>query len=177
MPRRYYRSRTRVIRPKKKWASNFKEIYSPTISVTNGTPGGWVDTLVENSNQSSNPTPVIVKAGNFKIQGDCAISTGVTTPVLAVTVYVIFAPEGITVASGSDVQSLVAAHPEYVMAWRTLDTAGGQGAIAGFSFSSRLKRNLNSGDKILLMASCTTSATSAITLRMHAMAQFWTCAN
>ena len=115
---RYYRRRyTRVVRPKKKWGSNMKAFaLSQLPAATNGI---LQTTLAENSAQSSNPTPIIVKTGNFKIQGDCFTKMGgsVTSPIEAV-VYVVYLPEGLTVANYSQAEGLIQSHPEWILAWK-----------------------------------------------------------
>lgn len=152
---RYYRRRyTRVVRPKKKWGSNIKSF---TLSQNPaGTNGILHVTLAENSAQSSNPTPIIVKTGNFKIQGDCYTEIGgspqIAAPVEAV-VYVLYLPEGIAVTTYSQAEAVVQAHPEWIIAWKFVSnnvvypTTPTTGENQSFTFSSRLKRNMNSGGR------------------------------
>lgn len=170
MPRRYYSRRTRVIRPKRKWATNFKQ---GSLSAAQG--GAVV--LVENAAQSSSPTPVIVKAGNFKIQGDVTVIYNQASAAAQITLFVFFLPEGIDV-DASAAQMALNSHPEWIMAWKQLDTNGSPNAATldanGFSFSSRLKRNLNSGDRICL-GFRNDVATANISIKYSC--QYWTCAN
>nr|WCR62157.1 MAG: capsid protein [Smacoviridae sp.] len=169
MARRYYR-RTRVVRPKKKWASNMKQ---GTLNAT--TP---IAILVENSLQGSSPTPVVVKAGNFKIQGDLTVYiSAAAAQVARMTLLVFWLPEGLT-ADSDAAGAIVSNHPEWILAWKQLDTVGstsqGNLAASGFSFSSRLKRNLNSGDKICIAF---LNDTSAAQPTIKYTCQYWTCAN
>ena len=69
MGRRYYRKRTVVVRPKKKWASN---ISSDSILVNAPDKVPW-KSIVENTSQSSVPTPTILKVGNFKCSMDVSV--------------------------------------------------------------------------------------------------------
>ncbi len=164
--RRYYRRYIRVA-PKKKWASNIIK-----GSITNSN----FAVIVENSAQNATPTPVIVKCGNFKVQGDVMYTSQASTnrPV-NINFFLIFVPEGVTPSD-----ALIGAHPEWVIGWKNLDVGIvnanlNQGAAASnFTFSTRLKRNLNSGDRVvgLLQTNEThMDATCVFT------AQFWTCAN
>lgn len=166
--RRYYRRSVRTY-PKKKWASNLLQ----------GTIGAGTDdsiALVSNSSQSATPTPIIVKAGNFKVQGDVTIVSSTVTSAV-VNVFLLYAPEGIG-ASSTALTSSLSAHPEWVMGWTTVDAptissgSSWQGANK-FSISTRLKRNLNSGDKIYLFV----QYSSGVSVRCDYTAQWFTCAN
>ena len=179
MARRYYRSkRTVVVRPKKKWASNFR-----SGTLTTGTATS-TEELVTNSVQANLPTPVVLKAGNFKIQGDMSIAfaSGGTVPVVVgITAVVFFLPEGITL-DGTSAGFVMANHPEWIIAWKQLDgshTTSTSGTTTGstpFSFSSRLKRNLNSGDRICIGYKLDSSNANA-TPTIRYTCQFWTCSN
>lgn len=179
MARRYYRrSRTIVRAPRKKWASNMKIRY-----LTTDEP---VSILAENSSTNSTPTPIILKVGNFKVQGDVSLNMSTGHPgVLAPSVIVIvfYLPEGVSV-SGTTAATVVSQHPEWIMAWKQLDLGvavpNTSGYLAGgsFSVSSRLKRNLNSGDKVCI--ACLTDITGTggtIAVKVNCTSQFWTCAN
>ena len=152
---RYRRYRRTIVRaPKKKWASNIVNINSST-SPTSSNSQFSVVSLVTNAVQTSSPTPVIVKSGNFKVQGDSYISAS-SSGTFSVSLYVIYAPEGITINDASSANGVIRSHPEWVMAWKFissdyLSTSGGTSNSNTFSFSSRMKRNLNSGDSILLI--------------------------
>ena len=178
MPRRYYRSRTRVIRPKKKWGSNIKN-FSITTSGNQSIQANYT-TLVQNSVSTSNPTPVIIKAGNFKVQGD-AYYISSTAGNIELSLYVIYLPEGVNPADATAYQGLITAHPEWVLAWKFVSANRASGASTEqnltFSFSSRLKRNLNSGDKIVLLGLASAGSTSISSANFTGMCQYWTCTN
>lgn len=165
--RRFYRRSVRTY-PKKKWASN---IVQDTVSTSN------FKTVVQNSSQTSTPTPVIVKCGNFKIQGDVLITTEESTPPRPIPLifYVLYVPEGV---SPSD--TLVGNHPEWIMGWTAIDGSAISSSAAGFStgnkfsLTTRLKRNLNSGDRIVVILQ---SRDSSATAQAAYTCQYWTCAN
>ena len=156
--RRYYRRSARVIVPKKKWATN---IVSSSISTTAAaqTNDSAYFVLAQNSSQSATPTPFVVKTGNFKIQGDCYITSqapiGSTSQI---TLYVMYLPEVVySTVSAPNVNILgtvIGDHPEWIMGWKVIDLNVGGTTSNGnsFTFSSRLKRNLSSGDRIVLAA-------------------------
>ena len=151
-----YRSRLRktvYVKPKKRWATNI-------MSFNKNFEGGdglfaATQVLVENSTQNSSPTPTIVKTGNFKIQGDCTVTSSSSNAVIGISMYVIYVPEGITITSPTSAQNLINAHPEWILSWKFVAAnrlSGTSDNVDAFSFSSRLKRNLNSGDTIQLIS-------------------------
>lgn len=149
MPRRYYR-RTRVIRPKKKWASGIKTI-NFNISPESETPELRVPYtgLVINASQTSNPTPVILKAGNFKVNADVYVTLPQGGTNIHLVAFIVFLPEGIAPADNQQFGNLITSHPEYIMAWKQIDAeyakvtdTAGQINTQRVAFSSRLKEIL-----------------------------------
>lgn len=178
MPRRYYRRRTVVVRPKKKWGSNITNFNLTTTGDTTAQVATTV--LVQNAASSSNPTPVILKCGNFKLQGDAYYQSGNSTSLIQLMLYVFYLPEGATPETPAQYQALLTAHPEWILAWKYVEgispTSAKTENLNTYSFSSRLKRNLNSGDRVVLVGMAT--ASSALTAaKFSGMCQFWTCAN
>ncbi len=167
--RRYFRYYPRRTVAKKKWASN---IVNGTVS------SSGFSLLAQNSSQTTSPTPVIVKCGNFKVQGDVMVQTSGSSssarPVPLVF-YILFVPEGVGISD-----SLVTTHPEWIMGWTVIDASiinSAQGSTTSgnrFSITTRLKRNLNSGDSIVAILQ---SRDSAATAQAAFTCQFWTCAN
>lgn len=178
MARYRRRYRTIVRAPKKKWATNIYRFNQPATGTT--TAQFAIIPLVQNAAQSSSPTPVIVKTGNFKIQGDVSSAVSAAGPV-DISVYVMYMPEGVAPTDAGGIQNLINAHPEWVMAWKFI--SGNSAVVAGlenhetYTFSSRLKRNLNSGDRIQLLCLANSSNQILTTVRFTGLAQYWTCAN
>lgn len=167
--RRYYRRSVRVVAAKKKWASNFINFGLTTgIKTTH--------TLVENSSESATPTPVIVKCGNFKVQGDIGLnSTDSVSLATYMTLYILFVPQG---WADVDIETIPQKHPEWIMGWTVVDmpiSSPGKTAGNKFSITSRLKRNLNSGDKVVIYMSAVVTGGSTATIVGNA--QFFTCSN
>lgn len=202
MPRRrYYRRVYRVAAPKKKWASDIGQgILSIQEQEQSGTgPGGYVtiasNKVCGNSESGVFPTPVILKVGNFKTQIDGSVE-GVMDPMRSVVLYLMFIPEGVdptavyTTNLGTK-QSIADKHPEWIMGWKRIDVntsysgapqAGNLVSMSPTSFTSRLKRNLNSGDSIYFVLvskkdMATSGSSSSYTVSVHWSAQFWTCSN
>lgn len=184
MPRRYYRRRTVVVRPKKKWASNIV-VRSFTV-VTNGGQGSAIPfvPLVSNSTQSTSPTPVVLKCGNFKLNVDLrygTVGSSTQTGSYHLVAFVVFLPEGIAPVNNTQMDALIKAHPEYIMAWKQLE-AGAIGSAAAVAqdkvvFSSRLKRNLNSGDQVVLTVVDETPNSNISEINVSFTCQYWTCSN
>lgn len=187
MPRRrYYRRSVRVVAPRKKWATNIKQ--GSIQAAISGSTGEGFATLVANSPQTTVPTPVIIKSGNFKIQGDCqfAATSGAISTGMAISLFVMYLPEAFTASAGTlgGIAAVIDAHPEWIVAWKALDISAYTGTLpssngtAGFSFSSRLKRNLNSGDGIYLVVVVREASSSGnLNVRVNYTTQYWTCAN
>ena len=179
MARRYYRRRTVTVRPKKKWSSNI-------LLINQGQAHGprFVLELCSNSSQSTSPTPVVVKAGNFKLRLDSQLTTAGGMSISnwpSVSFYVMYLPEGFVFTaspSHAELISYITKHPEWILA---NSIAGSNTASASkwdletVSFSSRLKRNLNSGDKIVLIG--VQEDDNALDLDVRGVVRFWTCAN
>lgn len=153
-----------------------------TTTGTATTQGASV-TLVQNSAATANPTPVIIKAGNFKVQGDGFFIATATTQV-ALSLYIIYLPEGLSPPDATSYQAVISAHPEWVLAWKFISAnrifpAAGASATdqsLTFSMSSRLKRNLNSGDRIVLVG-LATAGSGLSSANFSGLCQYWTCAN
>lgn len=125
----------------------------------------------------------IVKTGNFKVKGSFNFS-GTDTKYISMIIYVIFVPQGITpdntaVSTTNLATSIFYSHPEWVMCWtrKDVDESGSD----DFSISSRLKRNLNSGDSIqlgvLFLNTTTTNPSNNFYCNINATVQYSARAN
>lgn len=202
MPRYYRRRYTRVVKPKKKWATNIRKVFldTQTIGVTRV---GAAIVLCANSLETAGgqghsavvPTPTIIKTGNYKVQCDAHIGTN-SSAVIRSMMYIMYLPEGVYAASTSSTVSeayeqnfdalslIVSRHPEWILAWRQFgsDLIGSSTNLDKVSFSSRLKRNLNSGDQIVavVLANVDTdqiAGTPISRVIVNGTCQFWTCNN
>ena len=186
---RYYRrryTRTVVRAPKKKWASNFRDVNMEVQNQTQLAADVYVTRdLAENKSETTSPTPVIIKTGNFKLQGDYYIlNSGAPVDQYTVTgmLYIIYLPEGVSPVNPAGAQQLVTNHPEWILGWRVIDfsvtTLEQYQAqdVTKVSLTSRLKRNLNSGDKIVCLV-LIQNMPSGCKFVSKGMCQFWTCAN
>lgn len=184
MPRRYYKRRS--YKPRKKWNSNFYNSVMKVILPSLNTQTGYAQlynqhTLIENPIQPiSGSSTNIVKVKNIKVQLAATGAADASPELLySMQLAIVFMPEGY-VADATVLQK----HPEWLMAYKlvTLDSASSM--PINVSISSRLARNLNSGDKIALVViprttkyQNTTEFIDAIGLETYITVQFWTCAN
>lgn len=148
------------------------------FDINTSDPLPFVD-LVVNAAQSNAPTPVIVKAGNFKINCDIGVTTG-NSGTIQLVAAVLYKPEGVSIANNAALGEYMAQHPEYILVWRQFDAAygiSGNNATQQVTMSSRLKRNLNSGDKIIFAILNADSGAPVNNIRAMLTAQYWTCAN
>lgn len=188
MPRRYYRSRIRYVAPKKKWASNIVNgtvelsiIGSGVEGAISGVFGQY--TLAENKSQSFAPTPTIIKTANFKVQGILSfdLESSGTTYVSNLNCYIIYMPEGVANVT----RDIVNAHPEWIMGWTKVNIINPPGTSLNnyatkFSVTSKkLKRNLNSGDKIVLgfVGETPITGNNTYSKTFPITCQFTSCAN
>ena len=132
MPKSVSRRYTRTVQARKKWASNINVF----TNATPANPAQFISVvLVENKVQATDPTPTIIKCGNFKLD----ISPVMNIPsanyagFISFTACVFFMPEGITetLQTLDQVTLYLKRHPEYIMSMRTCpsdtNTIQGQG--------------------------------------------------
>lgn len=134
---------TKTRRRGKKWSPVLIDIVGETRTISAQAAGGWNIDLCANSVLTSGaPTATVIKCGNFKVSFE--VETGAAN-YNAVTgrCYIMFVPQGVTPDANWPQQ-----HPEYIMAWRACQVGGNTSAV---TIQSRLKRNLNSGDKVILI--------------------------
>lgn len=197
MPRRT--TKRTVVKPRKRWQMQLYQMNTPinedtnlkrtTITVPANQSFIMQHEITQNSTASSTPTPSIVKVGNFQVKMyvACNPSGGETSRIMYyLRAYVMFVPEGVTPSNAWMNQ-----HPEYILAKGskassgfTYASTGGENptvytnakAIVNLQYSSRLKRNLNTGDKIMLIL-IGNAVTSACTYTMYGDVQFFACTN
>lgn len=127
------------------------------------------------ANQGTNtPVSTIIKVKNVKVVLDI-ISTNVS---IRNNFYAImFIPQGFTPTVNTPQE-----HPEWIMVWRSVDTTttGSTTAqnIPNVQMSSRLTRNLNSGDSIVLYQTAINPSTGGpVTISTAFYVSFVTCNN
>lgn len=168
MPRYYkYRRYYKRVYPKKRWASN---ITTKNTLVTLGnsvTAADAHETICSNSVQGSTPTPTILKFGRLKVKGDIRTDLNANANYVSGIMYVVYVPQGMPVDN-----LLIQQHPEYILGWTQISLDSGN----SFSFSSTLKRNLNSGDSIsiVFLVNSVNSVAATRNFNFYYTCQFWT---
>ena len=167
MPRYKYKRYYRKIYPRKRWASNiFTE--NNIVTVLASQKDAFASTTIcSNSPQTDVPTPTILKFGRVKVKGDVRTDLQNENNYVSGTMYLVYYPEGYPI--GMD---LIKLHPEYIMGWTQISLDSGN----TFSFSSPLKRNLNSGDRIMMFfnVSATNTASFVRAFNFYYTIQYWT---
>lgn len=180
MPRRYYtRYRPRAYGKRRKWSPTLLQA-SMTLDVPTNIESAvsafTISVICANSTNQGSAVPVstIIKVKNFRVNIDITA----TTNYLRNNFYAImFLPQGFVPTVNTPVE-----HPEWIMAWRTHDPTSASVSsaigIRNFQLSSRLTRNLNSGDRIVLYQSVILPAGQpASTVSTAYFASFVTCNN
>lgn len=133
-------------------------------------------TLAINNAQTGLPTPGILKVANIKLSVDLQVSTTQSGSYPGCLCYILFVPEGYSTAN---LPTMIGQHPEYIMACKTVGAPNGSTANFDFqtiNMSTRLKRNLNSGDSIqLFFGFSNPSVIQAV--RATGMCRYWICYN
>ena len=140
MPRRYYRSYKKNYVPKQKWAPFMNDLVPAVFDIAAQQISGNFVSLVTNSTEAATPTPTILKVKHLKVSLDFYINS---TTIRNGFMTILFVPQGYNITAG-----ICNTHPEWVMSWRNVpnDIAAGNHS---FMLTTKLSRNLNSGDKIV----------------------------
>lgn len=153
--------------PRKRWASNIVS-NNRIVTVESSSKVGFAfDVLCKNVSQASLPTPVLLKFGRIKLKGDVRTDVNNANNFVSAVIYCVYVPQGMITNA-----NILTEHPEYIIGWTTISLDSGN----TFSFTSSLKRNLNSGDEIhlLFQVDSVNATNSARNFNFYYTAQFWT---
>lgn len=179
MPRRYYYGRrySRGSRPRRRWAPHLVQ-GSLSITIPAATSAGQTSVLCSNSANVGSDTPVstIIKVKNFKVVVDLTAASQnlqLTNFIIAIC----YVPQGFDPGT-----EFLYQHPEWILVWRTVDvsqTVSNSGAsLQNVQISSRLARNLNTGDSIRLFGVGTNlNTTTQGIVQLGFVCSFVTCNN
>lgn len=156
MSKRY--SRSKRVYPKQKWSINATEVNLSLRNVASANFSNNTVNLAVNPSRTSasgatqtNGTSIL-KVGRFKFRGVLNVAAPNYCSVLAFIAYV---PEGYSINTTNGItienigQQLFYQHPEWVMAWTRKDYVSAEQSNE-ISLTTRLKRNLNPGDSIIM---------------------------
>ena len=172
MARRRYYYRRYVRAAKKKWAANTVEVrVLSSTQVLTSNYSCLIQSIVQNGTRissaasSTQSTMQILKTSRFRFRG--VVSTTVSTGV-SLLYYIAYLPEGISPAYAATSlptndlgESLFYSHPEWVMAWGRRDFIDASQSNE-LSLTTKLKRNLNSGDQIVFICQWINLSSAAV---------------
>lgn len=128
------------------------------------------DLCVNSSATNVAPTATVIKCGNFKLSFELDGPLG-NNNVLSGFCAIMFVPQGLTPDKDYPI-----AHPEYMMSWRTFNV--GSANSNAVTIQSRLKRNLNSGDKVILFIKIVNNSDSLVyTFKLQGAVTYVCCNN
>lgn len=163
MPRRtFHTARRRTA----KWSPHLL-VQSISFETSSGDFGSY-QLLAKNSTDTTVPVPSIIKVKNFRVSIDTSVPSVANYPNY-LNVYLMYIPEGVTMTSDTPRN-----HPEWILAWKGINAIS-HADKEGIVLSSRLSRNLNSGDGVYLLFSGNSS--SNITLNFVATSTYVSRAN
>lgn len=167
MPR-YLKSTRRVYVPKKKWSPLFGG-YSFDLVVPTGDKGAiYSESLAVNSNSTS-PATTVIKVGRFKVKSEVFVPTNsAVNSSISFQAYIMFRPQNMQITSNYPSE-----HPEYILAWSSPSFT----ASSGFSMSSKLKRNLNSGDSVIVLYVFTNMTNTTVSGKLKCIYSCVACNN
>lgn len=163
---RYYR--TKRVYPKQKWLPvNNEIVIGPFASLNANSYAVMYKILTQNEVRTTTDGggnisgASIVKTGRFKFKGTVFQVAGADVTHLIGLAYI---PEGYTIPQTSSSNDNIGEcffyrHPEWILAWTRMDY-NNAAQRNEFSLSSKLKRNLNTGDQIIAFRICINRATS-----------------
>ena len=167
--RRYYRRYVRAA--KKKWASNTTEIDIAYVTVPAGSFYATGQGILQNGDRINTSaggiksTAQILKCSRIRFRG--TITTSISAGV-SLLYFITYVPEGaVTLFTGSGTKETLGnygfyAHPEWVMAWGRKDYSNTT-QNNDISLTTKLKRNLNSGDSIFLIICWINQSVNSVT--------------
>lgn len=161
--RTFYTARRRTV----KWSPHLLE---QQLSIT-ANPGdfGSYQLLAKNTSDNTTPTPSVIKVKNFKVSIDTTLPT-VDISLMYFNAYVIFIPEGVTITPDTPKQ-----HPEWILAWKSINNVMHTQRDCTV-LTSRLARNLNSGDAVYVLFTGNKAGSTA-TITLNVVSSYVTRAN
>lgn len=192
MARTYRRQYTKPIvrAPKRRWNVSSDQYHSEETNYT----GNFVHagTIAYNSDDNAQPTPAVLKCKNATVYGSMSISNVSSTGSgpLFVMAYIMYIPQIVYTSMGSltgagyfdFVQTLIDQHPEWIMSTRNVNltytgNVGEKASVRWTQTSGVLKRNLKSGDRIMLFVTARFLSGGTIAEEFYAESKCNTCAN
>lgn len=175
MPRRYYYARRYYggsRRKARKWSPSLVRANLALTAAAGVNSFTTLDLCGNSSNVGANvPVSTIIKAKNFKTVIDVTSGTG-GDALRNFFLAIMYIPQGFVVTGETPAQ-----HPEWILVWRSVDVSFNGQQLQNVQISSRLARNLNSGDKIVMFVSVENTGVSTANVNLGFFCSFVTCNN
>lgn len=171
MTRRYNRRNNKQPKLKNNQILQLKEVFTAEV----GNFYTYIDLITNPNNLAGNLTGYVETIGRFSI--DCTLE-GVST-LDNVAMFIMYIPEGYSIQTqNNNANNVLNQHPEWIMAYKylgsptqsTIDQAG-QGCQPT-RIRSRVRRNLMTGDRIVLLITGSNSATQSTAGTLWAYLKF-----
>lgn len=178
MPRRYTTKRTVIIRkPKIKWSPHM-EAYTDELLMSSDLQSVPI-TIAKNNTDSHIPSVPVLQVTRINVQAQVGSGNLAGLDWFA---YLVFVPETMDTPLTDTGKWLayVYAHPEYLMARKIIESSNAvTNTSIALRMTTRLKRNLNSGDQIvlLLVARAIGTISGSHTLPIHAEYTYYSKVN
>lgn len=179
MPRRTTKRTIIVRKPKVKWSPHMETV-DYTVTLSSGSNFTFYPHVVAaNATDSHLPSVPVVQVTRINFQGQLGTAGTANLDWFA---YLMYIPEGMDagLATVDNWIAFINQHPEYIMNRRIIepgDTANN--TTATISMQTRMKRNLNSGDQVvlLLIAHSLTAPSSARNISIYGQLSYYTKVN
>ena len=190
---RYRRYTKTIVRaPRKRWNVVNDNYHSESTQY--GGSFSYVGTMVYNSDDNAQPTPVILKCKNATIYGSLSIrnnqAAGDQNPLFVMS-YVVYVPEIVyttieDLASATDLfpfcEKLLDDHPEWIMSAKNVNLqyngeVGERATVRWTQTTRKMKRNLKSGDRLMMFIMVRFIGTATLFAEMYCESKVNTCAN
>lgn len=179
MPRRTTRRTIIVRKPKVKWSPHMETVnYEITLSAGSNF-AFYPHVVAANATDSHLPSVPVVQATRINFQGHMSTTGTANTDWFA---YIMYVPEGMDagLATVDNWIAFINQHPEYIMTRKIVDPGDtANNTATNISIQTRMRRNLNSGDQIvlLLIAHSLTAPSSARNIQIYGQLSYYTKVN
>lgn len=175
---KYRRYRKYSRRAHGKWSPNITRLGPNTFNIGGQSREHVIHTLIENPVYENTKANNVLRTKNVEctIEFESPANTG-SIFLESCTAYIMFLPEGYITNNDTPIQ-----HPEWIMAYQFFGSP-----MAEYDepqtlkplkrIRSRLSRNLNTGDRIVLFIEGTNTANTTLQLQYQGLLRWWTKAN
>lgn len=171
MARKYYRKR--YYKKKVNWSSRLTEINISQLVTANQTFFIY-RTLATNPAQDDNTISQRFTVKNVQCQMEIQQTTGQAAAINFCQQYLLYIPQGFSLSENTPFE-----HPEWIMAHRWLGSPEDNETpyFPALKFSTRLARNLDTGDRIVYLFIGNNTSSESATINVNGIVKFNTKAN